>query len=143
MHPMGTDRAHTVWTRSAFGSDKISSHAARPSTLARLDEDGSRSCISCHDGTVASDATGPSSSQVGMGFRNSGHPFGVAYSVPAGTGFRGDWNLRPAQTLNSNIRIFNGQVGCQSCHSLYSTQKNLLVMSNDSSRLCQSCHEQR
>ncbi|MEI8195316.1 MAG: cytochrome c3 family protein [Phycisphaerae bacterium] len=146
MHPTGLDRAHLAWRVAPLGSNKIASTRHLQAKAVSLpSDDGSRSCITCHDGSVASDATGGTG---GMGFGHSeggAHPFGVPYQqARTASGSRSsDMGLKPVSALNSRIRLFNGQVGCQSCHSPYSTQRRLLVMSNDSSKLCLSCHEQR
>jgi predicted CXXCH cytochrome family protein len=38
------------------------------------------------------------------------------------------------------IRLFDGRLGCGSCHSLYSQQQKKLVMSNQNGKLCIKCH---
>ena len=118
MHPLGTERAHLMW-RGGKTTDTLGLN------------DGSRSCMSCHDGTVAQDAT-----------RNN-HPVAVPYrSAPMVGGVKSrEMSFRAPSNLNYRIRIFNGQVGCESCHSPYASNAKLLVMSNESSKLCMSCHE--
>jgi hypothetical protein len=94
----------------------------------------SRKCLSCHDGTIASDATSRSAwARFGAG----GHPVDVVYQ---GRTARARRNLRPVAFVDARIRLANGRVGCEACHSLYSQRKGLLVMSNRGSRLCGSCH---
>lgn len=145
MHPTGLDRAHLSWRLPPLGSNKIASTRQRQANTVSLPtDDGSRSCVTCHDGSVATDATGRGGSS-GFGHSDGGsHPYGIPYQRALSSHRNtSDMSLRPANTLNTRIRLFNGQVGCQSCHSPYSTQRGLLVMSNDSSKLCLSCHEQR
>ena len=48
--------------------------------------------------------------------------------------------LMPPATLGRRIRLFDGKAGCRSCRNLYSVEKKLLVMSNERSGLCLSCH---
>jgi predicted CXXCH cytochrome family protein len=38
--------------------------------------------------------------------------------------------------------LFDGNLGCGSCHSAYSKEPHLLVMNNRGSKLCLSCHTQ-
>jgi predicted CXXCH cytochrome family protein len=129
-HPMATGFAHLQWPRQAGRSVH---------TLSAGD-DGSRSCLMCHDGTVASDSFGGATGLPGQRHATGGHPTSVAYSPSARNGGDG-WALRPAGTLDARLRLFNGQVGCATCHSPYSRQEKLLVMDNHSSKMCLSCHE--
>jgi predicted CXXCH cytochrome family protein len=100
-------------------------------------------CLSCHDGTIARDASGGvvgnrmvrrTGSPVGKD-----HPVGVAYN-PSTSRLR-ELPLKPLGSLDPRIRLPEGQVGCGSCHSVYSNQKSLLIMSNHGSALCLSCHQ--
>jgi len=123
------------------------------STSIALDDE-SRTCLSCHDGTTATD--------IGLGSDGgpithaSGHPVGVAYRsigglasssivAPTGSGgtLLGYGQLVPVSTLDPRIRLFDGNIGCGSCHSPYSQEHGLLVMDNYRSRLCLSCHQDR
>ena len=45
-----------------------------------------------------------------------------------------------AVTDEQAILRIDGQVGCGSCHSHYSTLPDHLVMTNEHSQLCHSCH---
>jgi predicted CXXCH cytochrome family protein len=102
----------------------------------------SRVCLGCHDGSVAhgvADASGPPgparpgpSAHAPIG---ASHPIGAPYRAHP------DQALRPADSLDPRIRLFDGRVGCGSCHNLYAGGRSLLVMSNTGSRLCLSCHE--
>jgi predicted CXXCH cytochrome family protein len=42
--------------------------------------------------------------------------------------------------MDPRIWLFEGRVGCGSCHSPFAGGEALLVMSNVGSRLCLSCH---
>ncbi|MFQ5328996.1 MAG: hypothetical protein ACE5D4_03285 [Thermodesulfobacteriota bacterium] len=95
---------------------------------APLDSESTR-CLSCHNDSVPYDTA-------------DHHPVGVAYSKAA--------------TLNPSIQLFNGRVGCATCHVPYSkadhqtlTERRsaipsipdpLLIMDNRRSELCQACH---
>jgi predicted CXXCH cytochrome family protein len=67
------------------------------------------------------------------------HPIGVRYTQRRAAGAA---SLVPASALDSRIQLFDNQVGCNSCHSPFSTEKGLLVMSNERSGLCLSCHRE-
>lgn len=101
----------------------------------------SRSCLGCHDGIAASESDrmpGFAMGHDGMG----GHPIGVRL-LPHGRSPRGDGAryVDPAR-LDGRIRLFDGGVGCGSCHSVYSGRDQLLVVSNFKSGLCLSCHDE-
>ncbi|HEX2837633.1 MAG TPA: cytochrome c3 family protein [Phycisphaerales bacterium] len=68
------------------------------------------------------------------------HPIGVVADEPSQE--REDWGLRPARLIDRRVRLFGRAVGCGSCHSVYSKRANLLVMNNQNSALCMSCHVQ-
>jgi predicted CXXCH cytochrome family protein len=92
--------------------------------------------MGCHDGSLAREAGGM---RMGSGFFELGqaqpeHPVPVQYRETR------ESHLKPAAALDSRIHLFNGQVGCTSCHSPFSREKGLLVMSNQKSRLCVACH---
>ena len=124
-HAMATDRAHLQW------DDRKPAPEAGFSVLG-VGESGTvltRDCRGCHDGTLAP----------GTGY---GHPVGIRYKVggrPTSRAGR-DSTLTPSSRLDSRIRLFDDKVECGSCHSPYSPLPKLLVMANDRSELCRSCH---
>lgn len=114
--------------------------------------EGTQMCIRCHDGTVAKDTIGgiaqgrsnlASSNRSGRpGFSTAGHgstdhPVGVPYP-------KTDKGYKPTVVLESKnvVRVPDGRVECTSCHDPHNTagHKDMLVMSNDGSALCLSCH---
>lgn len=125
-------------SQHALALGKAHLHTDRRSTHDNGLELETQNCLTCHDGLVSTDVT--------MGSRLSpdsplgDHPVGVKYrsrQVDAA-----EVIVRPVSSLNPAIRLFDGQIGCGSCHSPYSTQEDLLVMSNHRSALCLSCHNQ-
>jgi hypothetical protein len=114
---------------------------AGPETEARamLDQ-ASLQCLGCHDGTVAEAAafSSPGSGatwqhgQIGLS-----HPIGVEYSPARSRRSR----YRPVAQLDRRVRLFDGKLGCCSCHEPYSDAKHGLVMSNAKSALCLECHQ--
>ncbi len=105
---------------------------------AGVDEE-SLSCMGCHDGATASDASAHKSLG-GQEELADDHPIGVAIDGPRANGDACD--VRPANAIDRRVRLFNRAVGCGSCHSVYAARKDLLVMSNARSTLCLTCHVQ-
>jgi len=136
IHAQSTHLAHLPQSSHSQNA-RIQSTGAIPEWL----DAESDSCMTCHDGAMASG----SGTNTGMNRRNSlfdtsgsEHPIGMyRLTNPSDS----DGPLKPASMLDHRIRLFNNQVGCGSCHSVYSTQRDLLVMSNDGSQLCLGCHE--
>jgi predicted CXXCH cytochrome family protein len=103
----------------------------------------SKNCISCHDGTYASSATikaGAWTHQRSFISNDRGsHPIGMNYEA-ARTSRGRKTDLKPMSAVDRRIRFFNGKVGCGSCHDPYSAIRKRLVMSDENSKLCYSCH---
>jgi len=101
----------------------------------QLLDQNSIECLSCHDGSV-SQATSVSmnsgSFQHGSG---SSHPVGVDYPKP---GMKA--GFEPAQALPEEVALFQGKIGCLTCHNPYEKNKKLLVKDNSRAALCLSCH---
>jgi predicted CXXCH cytochrome family protein len=124
IHAAAVSRAHLLWPQEA-GRSGVRSGG--------LDLE-SAACISCHDGTVASLAR----------YRPPGAAMRpLAGEHPIGVEQRQRWpddHLRPPYAIDPRVRLFDGRVGCGSCHSPYSPVESLLVMPNHRSALCLSCH---
>lgn len=93
-------------------------------------------CLSCHDGTISKAASvdvteGNFTHGIGLS-----HPVGVKYP----TGFS-DKEFVSSESLPEEVRLFNGTVGCLSCHNPYGREKSFLVKSNSRSALCLTCHK--
>ncbi|MCL4537222.1 MAG: cytochrome c3 family protein, partial [Nitrospirae bacterium] len=77
--------------------------------------------------------------RIGSGIWNHGngvsHPIGTDYMKAYRKG-----RLKHPSSINPAIRLFNGRLGCGSCHNMYSREKKHLVTSNKGSALCLSCH---
>jgi predicted CXXCH cytochrome family protein len=106
----------------------------------------SRMCLSCHDGNTARDTFGdetggmplPARSRIAAdGDLRNDHPVGARYPT-------GDRKFQPLSRVEQfdRIRLFDGKVECSSCHDPHDSydQPYLLVMPNDESQLCMSCH---
>jgi predicted CXXCH cytochrome family protein len=130
VHASGTEKAHL--------RPKTTGSSSKPSSV-RLDDE-SLSCMSCHDGTSATDVGAHASLSLAASAGANEHPIGVVY--PSVTSSNPERRLVDRVRLDQRIRLFDQTVGCGSCHSVYSGQDHLLVMSNRSSKLCLSCHVQ-
>ncbi len=127
-HGATLGRAHMAWP--GLKSDDNS-------RLAEGFDSQSQACLSCHDGLMSQDiALSGHRRDDGL----SEHPIGVTFSSRRLDRTGPAIVLRSRGTLDQRIRLFDDQVGCTSCHSPFSTEPKLLVMSNNRSRLCLSCH---
>lgn len=110
---------------------------------------GTLSCLQCHDGTIAKDATGaairkdrfPDKQHPGLfaaGHGRTDHPVGVEYPK-----FGKDFHPQTAVVSGWKVQLPQGRVECSSCHDPHnqSGEKHMLVMSNARSALCLKCHK--
>jgi predicted CXXCH cytochrome family protein len=115
------------------------SRAPQPASKGSALDAESRDCMACHDGSAAADAglhTGTRTALV----PERDHPVGIPYKAQPGRHDADDVRLVELHKLDKRIRLFDGQVGCGSCHSVYAKQSNLLVMPTLRSQLCYGCH---
>lgn len=127
--------------RSAGGHAELIAVAHRGSRYQVVDGskplDGmSVECIGCHDGSVGKAVA----FRLGQGVWNHDkgvHPIGVSYRENRMKRGR----LVPVSMLDKRLRLFDGRIGCGTCHDMYSKLPKNLVKSNAGSRLCKSCHK--
>lgn len=144
-----------LWSRqlssviyNLYGSPTMASRPGQPTGASRL-------CLSCHDGTIALGNLAGSTTPIEMvggitrmppGDTNIGydlgddHPISFPYtSALAST--RGE--LKDPSTLPPEISLEDGQIlQCTSCHDPHKNPHGMfLVMANQGSALCLSCHE--
>lgn len=128
VHALAMPRAHYGASSHRFAS--IGATPAGPDAE-------STTCLACHDDNLASGGRIRigSGRPFGGSMLGGNHPIGVL-QAPRGIG---DHIVQPHE-LDPAIRLYDGRVGCGSCHSPYAPHEDLLVMSNDRSRLCLNCH---
>lgn len=142
LHATMLNQAHLRQPQSGRAMRLTASSAANE----ELDE-LSVTCLGCHDGSVAGKVIDHTlASGVGQARPvrrpmaiGATHPIGIDYDKARRTSPGAA--LRHALELDPSIRLFDGRVGCGTCHSTYSTRPFNLVMSNLRSRLCLSCHD--
>ena len=109
---------------------------------------GTRLCLTCHDGTVAADASRGTRrlrlvgedypQKFATGHQTTDHPVGVPYP-------KVDKGYRPltAVVAGGAITLPEGRVECRSCHDPHNEagEPFMLVLSNVRSALCLACHK--
>jgi predicted CXXCH cytochrome family protein len=108
------------------------------STLSQILDPISMECLGCHDGVIASDASYNIVGSEAVTYQQIGlsHPIGMDYNKVANEK-RG---LRTVAELSPYIALYNGKVGCASCHNPYSSEHRMLTLNNRGSALCMECH---
>jgi len=133
LHTVGAGSAHVINTfKSVYRPGEF--------PIVVLDE-LSLKCMACHDATFA-DETLVENRAMTLSYHDANaiglsHPVGVSY-LEAKRKYHGAYTN--VEDLPPQIKLFNGTVGCGSCHSPYSGEHAQLVMSNDGSKLCLACH---
>jgi hypothetical protein len=128
-------RAH-LGSRIAAGKSKFESPVQRFSSV----DEESRSCLNCHETiTAVVPPEGETRQQKLIRFqRMSDHPIGMNYRQKAGEDIR---NFKIPIANPDRVRLFEGRVGCGSCHSLYSERPSHLVAEYRNGILCRNCHD--
>lgn len=119
-----TERADT-FEPASHGAAQLSRRNAGNGL--RLDTE-SRACLACHDGASA------------QGIGHS-HPLGVKHDPMRYARDGGGRRLAWAGSLDRRIRLFDGHIGCGSCHNPYSPERKLMAVANDHGQLCINCHQ--
>lgn len=102
----------------------------------------SMECLGCHDGTLAKSVNhrisdGNTHRTPSIETIKGAHPVGMEYEIFASSKFK---EYAPADSLNRDIKLINGRVGCVSCHNLLGRNDKYLAVDNTKSGLCFSCH---
>ena len=144
-----------LWNRRTPGATYIPYTSSTAKAGAGQPTGASLLCLSCHDGTIALGdvlnrttaitmaggvTTMPASSASRLGTDLSGdHPVSIAYTASLAA-TRGE--LVAPSTLTGRVRLdAGGRLQCTSCHDPHDDSNGkFLVMSNQASALCQTCH---
>jgi predicted CXXCH cytochrome family protein len=105
-------------------------------TTTRIDR-VSLECIECHDSHMKSPVDSLGAGTWNHYQREFNHPIGVSYGKLTARKMN---QYTPESMLNREIRLFDGKIGCGTCHNIYSKEKKMLVMNNRRSGLCLECH---
>ncbi|MBP7147972.1 MAG: hypothetical protein KBD01_10535 [Acidobacteria bacterium] len=119
------DRAHANYPDTVHGGVWLAGPDGPPADPQEI----SRRCLVCHaagHGQAGTAAAPPINIEVS-------HPLAV-YAQLAGPGYR------PADQLGPAVRLFDGRIGCASCHRVYSRHAALLSTAPQK-QLCTSCHD--
>ncbi len=125
------EKGHIVFEKIHQGSYKVTDRSTSLDSY-------TLQCIECHDKRINDpmDSLGAGRWKH-FGGSNLNHPVGVSLGRIAGQKPR---EYNPEIALPREIRLFDGKIGCGTCHNAYSKEKNLLVVGNYKSRLCLACH---
>lgn len=124
------DKGHIVFENVHIGSYKVTNQNTRIDRM-------SLECIECHDRHMKAPVK-----SLGAGLwkhfkKEFNHSIGASYKQ---TQMRKMRDYKPSHMLNKELRLFNDNIGCGTCHNIYSKNKNMLVIENRGSKLCLSCH---
>jgi predicted CXXCH cytochrome family protein len=97
----------------------------------------SLTCIECHDTYITEPVKYLGTGVWSHSVSRLNHPIGISYKRISMRNLR---KFRPPSLLSRKIKLYNGKIGCGTCHDIYSKEKFKLVMSNKNSRLCLECH---
>ncbi len=132
-------RSHWQFTTKAhLGTDKGQPYSKDYAKLSGTIDRESLNCLSCHDNISAVIAGDNESTSKKMRRRSNmtDHPIGMTYAIKASR----NSEFKAPDTVNARIRLFNGRMGCGSCHDLYNSQKNNLALPFARGVLCRQCH---
>ena len=155
--PHNASPAQPLWNRqlpmtayTVYSSPSLAALPGQPTGSSKL-------CLSCHDGTIALGRvlsrqqtiamaggmiTIPPDRPANLGTDLSGdHPISFPYDANLVT--RDTALLNPA-SLPRQVRLdHNRELQCSTCHDAHNNRYgNFLVMANDQSQLCNTCHNQ-
>lgn len=123
-------KGHIVLEKVHIGSYKVTDSTVRIDQL-------SLECIVCHDSHMKADVDSLGAGTWDHFNQKFNHTIGVSYKY---FGMRNINKFKPLGSMSREIRLYDGKVGCGTCHNIYSKEKNMLVISNANSNLCIQCH---
>ncbi len=109
----------------------------KTNTFGALDE-YTLQCIECHDRHITDPSERMGSGKWKHFSSKLNHPVGIPFTKIASGKPR---KFNSPNLLPGEIRLYNGKIGCGTCHNVFSKEKRMLVLSNYKSRLCLECHK--
>jgi len=122
-------KGHIVFGSTHEGRYKVTDRTTRIDGV-------SLQCLECHDSNLDISGGGPGAG-IWSHSMGANHPIGVSYRSVSMKSLR---KYRSVETLRKEIVLFDGNIGCGTCHNIYSKNKFMLVMENTRSALCLECH---
>jgi predicted CXXCH cytochrome family protein len=133
--PRSADEVHEcVWCHPFVAGTSSAGHSGSPDIGQRPSE----LCLGCHPVSIEVSESNGASRVVGR----ANHPVGVAYEPSGHAALRlPDSPSGAGGSIEADL-LHDGMIECTSCHDVHhSRQRALLVVSNDGSRLCLTCHD--
>ena len=94
-------------------------------------------CIECHDSLLSEPRNTLGAGRWNHFTREFAHPIGISYN----DAIRDKTNkFRSEHTIRKEVKLYNGKIGCGTCHNVYSKERAMLSMNNAGGRLCTECH---
>lgn len=128
-HEIDKDK-HIVVENIHPGTYRVKDHSTRIDSM-------SLTCIECHDSYINSPVGFLGAGSWSHFQKNFRHPIGIEYDRVS---VRNSRNFNPSNMLSKEVRLYDGKIGCGTCHTIYSKERNMLVMDNLRSKLCFQCH---
>lgn len=112
---------------------------SRSNTRLRLALDAhTQKCFRCHDRHLHPFGAEAGGSRAGRSEHGPAQlPVGA---VLADVAAKNPKSFNPPAFLCAQMRLYDGRIGCGTCHSAYSKQKHMLVAGNHAGELCLQCH---
>lgn len=143
--PLWNHQVTTATFTVYSGAGTLDATVGQPDGVSKL-------CLSCHDGTVALDSFGGTTtgtnyvtgnSNLGTDLSND-HPISFTYDSALATADGELVTPQSTSTVDGTLPLFNGKLECATCHDVHNTASagnpNLLLKDNTGSALCLSCH---
>ncbi|NOX25002.1 MAG: hypothetical protein GXP59_02590 [Deltaproteobacteria bacterium] len=94
-------------------------------------------CLECHSDRIDALDKGLGAGTWSHSDGRSEHPVGVSYEEAYRKHPRA---YVPPGMLNKGLELYDGKIGCGTCHNPYTGKKNMLTVGNKHSTLCFACH---
>ena len=127
---LGTVGIFSTFCLPAFSAEEVLHYG-----LMVNNEGGFLGCVSCHDGGIAKSVPVCVDGACYMNGKGS-HPVNQLFPYMDNK----HMHIPVAMGQNTHIKLQNGRVVCRSCHDLKNPIRPHLVLENNRSKLCLTCH---